>query len=63
MTVFLTIDKRARDGALQISIGTEDGGYRIAGPKYDGIGTTLLRHEITPTEAKEINAYLKKVLL
>ena len=64
MRTYLSVDRRTHDGALQISIGSEseDGsgvGYRIAGPKYDGQGKTLLKHYITERDASEILAYLK----
>jgi hypothetical protein len=59
--VYLTVDRRDCDGRLQLSIGTDDGGYRIAGPKYNGAGKTLLRHKITERDANEIRSYLKSV--
>lgn len=60
---YLSVNRRDCDGALQISIGTEndDGssvGYRIAGPKYDGHGKTLLKHFITARDVAEIKEYL-----
>lgn len=65
--IFLTVDRRAVDNALQVSIndgepGKGSHGYRIAGPKYDGKGTQLLKKEITKREAEEILSYLEKVL-
>lgn len=60
--VYLSVDKRTRDGALQLSIGLEDSyGYRIAGPKYDGDGKTLVRHFLTERDVVEIQNFLKKV--
>lgn len=61
---YISVDRRGYDGALQISIGTEDEdgssiGYRIAGPKYDGHGKTLLKHFITERDVFEIKEYLK----
>ena len=61
---YISIDKRAVDGALQISIGEEDEngsshGYRIAGPKYDGFGKTLLKHYISERDIEEIKYYLE----
>lgn len=60
--IYLSIDRRG-DGQLQLSIGKQDAdgggiGYRIAGPKYDGSGKTLLRHFITERDVDEIRAYL-----
>lgn len=34
-------------------------GYRIAGPKYDGRGKTLLKHFVTERDVAEIIGYLK----
>lgn len=60
MKIFITVDQRS-DGALQIGIGDENGGYRIAGPKYDGTGRTLLKHELTVTDGDEIKRYLRAI--
>ncbi len=59
MSIYISVDKRACDGALQVSIGTRDHGYRIAGPKYDGNGKNLLRHELTERDVEEIQSYLR----
>lgn len=61
--IYLSIDKRTRDGALQLSIGDEQEGtgYRIAGPKYDGDGKTLLRHILTDADVSAISSYLRRV--
>lgn len=61
---YISVDLRDCDGGLQICIGIEgddgsDHGYRIAGPKYDGRGKTLLRHYITERDAREIKGYLE----
>jgi hypothetical protein len=61
---YITIDRRDCDDALQIGIHVEDEsggsqGYRIAGPKYDGHGSTLLKHLITERDAREIIEYLR----
>ena len=63
MKIYLSVDKRECDGALQISINAEDEnggghGYRIAGPKYDGRGVTLLKHYITERDVSEMVQYL-----
>jgi len=65
MTVYISIDQRS-DGQLQIGINKEDPdggghGYRIAGPKYDGSGKTLLKHKITKRDVDEIRSYLRAV--
>jgi hypothetical protein len=61
---YISVDQREYDGALQVSVGVEDEnggghGYRIAGPKYDGRGKTLIKHFITDRDAREIIGYLK----
>jgi hypothetical protein len=60
---YISVDRRDCDGGLQISIGSEDAtggtGYRIAGPKYDGRGKTLLKHFITERDVREIKGYLE----
>lgn len=63
--LYISVDRRAIDGALQISIGQQDPdggghGYRLAGPKYDGRGMTLLRHYLTERDIEEIRSYLKQ---
>jgi predicted metalloendopeptidase len=58
--VYISVDQRAADGAIQVSIGFEGShGYRIAGPKYDGNGQTLLKVFLSEGEKKEIRAYLR----
>jgi hypothetical protein len=59
--IYFSIDRRSRDGALQLSINDDNTGYRIAGPKYDGNGQSLIRHELTPNDVDEIRSYLNKV--
>jgi hypothetical protein len=58
MKVYLTVDKRTCDGAIQISIGNDRMGYRIAGPKYDGSGKTLLKKELSERDREEIRSWL-----
>lgn len=59
MKVYFTVDRRS-DGYLQLSIGNDDGGYRIAGPKYDGTSVTLLKHEISKRDIDTIRAFTRK---
>lgn len=59
MAIFFTVDRRG-DGALQLSINDNDSGYRLAGPKYDGTGKVLLRHEITERDREELLSYLRR---
>lgn len=56
----------SRDGwtkGLQLSINQRDekglgSGYRLAGPKFNGSGETLLTRTLTEEDAKEIRTYL-----
>jgi hypothetical protein len=61
MKVYLTVDKRNVDGAVQVSIGNDRIGYRIAGPKYDGSGKQLLKKELTASERDEIRSWLENI--
>lgn len=45
-------------GQYQASINDEDGGFRIAGGKYDGRGTVLLEKELSARDAEQIRHYL-----
>ena len=56
--VVLTVDRRG-DGQLQVAITADGLGYRIAGPKYDGSGKTVLRHVLTERDKDEIQSYLR----
>ena len=60
MGIFISVDQRS-DGAVQVSISDENGGYRIAGAKYDGTGKTLLKRELTASDANEIKRYLRAI--
>lgn len=55
----LFVDKCNQTGSIQLSIGDEHGGYRIAGSKYCGC-SNLLEHELTERDIKEIDEYLRK---
>lgn len=57
---YISVDRRDVDGAIQISIGDGSIGYRIAGPKYDGSGRTLLRKELSDDDVVEIRRYLHR---
>ena len=65
--VYISVDRRKFDGALQVAIEMHDDkmngghGHRIAGPKYDGAGTNLLKHPLNADDAKEIRSYLRMI--
>lgn len=58
--IFFSIDERS-DGLIQLAINDEKGGYRICGPKYDGTGRTIRRHELTARDVAELRDYLDRV--
>lgn len=55
--VYFSIDENSR-GQVQLAINYRGHGYRICGPKYDGSGHTIKRHELTADDIKEIQSYL-----
>lgn len=57
-SALLSIYKDGWTGGIQLSIGDKNGGYRIAGPKFNGSGKPLLEHRLTERDAKEIRYYL-----
>jgi hypothetical protein len=48
-------------GGLQLSIGDENGGYRLAGPKFNGSGKCLLSKTLDARDVEEIRSYIDKV--
>ncbi len=56
--IHFSIDQNSR-GQLQLAINNPNGcGYRIAGPKYDGMGRTLHIHELSRRDIAELRSYL-----
>lgn len=58
--VKLSLSKDGWTGGLQFSIGDKNGGYRIAGPKFNGSGKLLLEHTITERDANKIRCYFDR---
>ncbi len=58
---YISVDRDKLTGGIQISIGDDSGGYRIAGPKYCGSGESLKRHVLTKRDADEIRHYLDRI--
>jgi hypothetical protein len=50
--IFISVDRCGP--FIQVSIEDEHGGYRIAGPKYDGTSIPMLRRELSARDAEEI---------
>ena len=51
---------RYSHGGIQISIGDDHGGYRIAGPKFDGSSKLLSKRTLDKRDIAEIRKYLDK---
>jgi hypothetical protein len=65
-TVWMAVTEDGWTGGVQLSISRLDAagtghGYRIAGPKFNGSGRSLLRRELTEDDAQEIRRYLDAV--
>lgn len=65
-SIILSVEKDGWTGGIQISISDVDingsgGGYRIAGPKYNGSSTTLKEVKLDYDTAQQIRKYLDKV--
>ena len=58
LKAYIFLDKDGWTKKFQISIGTDDGGYRMTGPDYNGSGKQIIKHEITERDASEIRKYL-----
>lgn len=63
--VYITVDRDGWTKGIQVSIESvdEDGGghgFRIAGPKYNGSSTTLVRHRLGSRDIAEIERYLTR---
>lgn len=56
----IDVDKDGWTKGLQLSIGDDSGGYRLAGPKFNGSSKPVLRAELDERDAREIRAYLAK---
>lgn len=58
MDIYFEVDKDTLTGGLQLCIGDDHGGYRIAGPKYSGNSKQLQKHVIDSHDAQQIRKYL-----
>ena len=57
--VQLRVDRDGLTGRLQLNISNPNaGGFRLAGPKYNGSSKNLLTVKLTSRDAREIRAYL-----
>lgn len=61
-TVYFSIDRDGWTKKLQLCINDEgEGGYRIAGPKYNGSSKTLLIHILSERDVAELRECLDRV--
>lgn len=54
----LGVYKDGWTGGTQVSIGDENGGYRIYGPKFNGSSKPICEIKISESDAEEIRRYL-----
>jgi hypothetical protein len=59
--VVIEVHRCNQTGSIQISIGDEHGGYRIAGLKFLGDSELLQRRRLTVRDRDEIRRYLDQV--
>ncbi len=58
MDVYFDVDRDPDTGQLQLSIGNAIGGFRLAGPEYNGRSKNLLRYRPGPEDIRRIKHYL-----
>lgn len=47
-------------GGYQLSIADDDGGYRLAGPKFTGNSSPIVTRALTERDMQVLEAYIKK---
>lgn len=58
--VFLSVDRDGWTKGIQLSIDYADaGGYRVAGPKFNGSSTRMLRHQLSERDCDELERAVK----
>lgn len=60
MSIEIIVDRDGWTGGLQVSIGDENGGHRICGPKYNGSSKQLVAKILTKSDVRAIREYLEK---
>lgn len=59
--VVISVERDGVTGGLQLSIGDDDSGFRLAGPKFNGTSKPVLTHKLTnERDLDEIEAYCKR---
>lgn len=59
--VAITVCRDELTGSLQLEVGDDRGGFRLAGPKFSGNSIVLLRAPLDERARKEVRRYLDKV--
>lgn len=59
--VYLSVDQDGWTEGFQLSIGDDGGGYRIAGPKFNGSSKSIIRHALSDRDVRELRAYLDQL--
>lgn len=60
MAVFLTVSRDGWTKGFQLSVDDDNGGYRIAGPKFNGSSEVVMRHALSERDARELRLYLDR---
>lgn len=60
-TVTLAVYRDGWTGRLQLAIEDESGGYRLAGPKFNGSGEKVLERVLDEHDAARIRSYLDQI--
>ena len=60
MAVYISVYRDGLTGGVQLSIDDEDGGFRLAGPKFSGNSSPLIRCELDLRTCNELEHYISK---
>ncbi len=60
MSVFLEVSKDGWTNGIQLSINGGGIGYRLAGPKFNGSQTTLLKRVLDARDCDELEHFIAK---
>lgn len=58
--VFLSVSRDGWTNGLQLSVEDNSGGFRLAGPKFNGSGEYVLRRELDSRDCDELEHYIAK---
>ena len=60
MAVYLVVSVDGWTNGIQLSVNDEGGGFRLAGPKFNGSQKTLLKWVLDERGCAELEAYIAK---